>query len=426
MCNNQAFVVTTRAGGVLLNQKEILHQMREVVRISRNKAKETVIAVGGSTGGHRDDAARFWEEMRKVEKNEESLSLVRSAIFFVCIDEADSTSANSSNRGWNSEQNCHRVLHGCGTKNGSLNRWFNATCQLIIARDGTNGICLEHSATDGIVAYNIHRTVHSYINERRESEKEIPMTVVISPKPLTWYVSAECKELLDKMAAEMDAGSSDLQLHIVKFDEFGRKLIKSLHHSPDGFVQLTMQLAYYRTHKRICTTYESASLRRFEDGRVDNIRAATPEVLAWVKAMDDPHTPVARKKALFNSAAAKQALITKEAISGFGIDNHLAALYYIAEDAHQSYPIFEDPLWKELQCFILGTSQVTTDENETDLFFAYGPMVKNGYGCCYNIQNNRITFLTSANRSQPELNIDEFKKALTTALKDIRVLITCD
>lgn len=46
----------------------------------------------------------------------------------------------------------------------------------------------------------------------------------------------------------------------------------------------------YRLHGRLVATYESASIRRFSKGRVDVIRAASPESLAWVKAMcqDDP------------------------------------------------------------------------------------------------------------------------------------------
>lgn len=33
------------------------------------------------------------------------------------------------------------------------------------------------------------------------------------------------------------------------------------------------------------STYESATIRKFAEGRVDNIRAATPEALAWTKSM---------------------------------------------------------------------------------------------------------------------------------------------
>lgn len=35
------------------------------------------------------------------------------------------------------------------------------------------------------------------------------------------------------------------------------------------------------------STYESASIRRFQEGRVDNIRSATAEALAFVKSMAD-------------------------------------------------------------------------------------------------------------------------------------------
>ena len=43
----------------------------------------------------------------------------------------------------------------------------------------------------------------------------------------------------------------------------------------------------YRIHGELCATYESASTRRFQAGRVDCIRASHPEALAWVKAMVD-------------------------------------------------------------------------------------------------------------------------------------------
>lgn len=38
---------------------------------------------------------------------------------------------------------------------------------------------------------------------------------------------------------------------------------------------------------RLVPTYESASLRRYECGRVDNIRSATPEALTFAKGMVD-------------------------------------------------------------------------------------------------------------------------------------------
>lgn len=48
-----------------------------------------------------------------------------------------------------------------------------------------------------------------------------------------------------------------------------------------------IHLCCTRCHGRPVSTYESASIRRFREGRVDNIRSATPEALAFVKAMTD-------------------------------------------------------------------------------------------------------------------------------------------
>lgn len=40
-------------------------------------------------------------------------------------------------------------------------------------------------------------------------------------------------------------------------------------------------------YNKLVSTYESASTRRFHFGRVDNIRANTPEALEWATAMVD-------------------------------------------------------------------------------------------------------------------------------------------
>ena len=45
------------------------------------------------------------------------------------------------------------------------------------------------------------------------------------------------------------------------------------------------------------STYESASTRRFRYGRVDNIRAASPAALKWVKSMTgETNVPVSNQK----------------------------------------------------------------------------------------------------------------------------------
>lgn len=56
-----------------------------------------------------------------------------------------------------------------------------------------------------------------------------------------------------------------------------------------------------RLHGRLVPTYESASIRRFREGRVDNIRSATAEALAFVRAVVDHKAdiPVSRTLSLW-------------------------------------------------------------------------------------------------------------------------------
>lgn len=51
---------------------------------------------------------------------------------------------------------------------------------------------------------------------------------------------------------------------------------------------MAIQLAYYRMHKKIVLTYESATTRFYYKGRTETIRPVSEHSVAFVKAMDDP------------------------------------------------------------------------------------------------------------------------------------------
>lgn len=80
---------------------------------------------------------------------------------------------------------------------------------------------------------------------------------------------------------------ADLDMYVLHFNEYGKNFIKNQKMSPDAYIQLALQLTYYKVHRKLVSTYESAAIRQYKFGRVDNIRAATLEALAWAKAMCD-------------------------------------------------------------------------------------------------------------------------------------------
>ncbi|KXJ82353.1 hypothetical protein RP20_CCG014407 [Aedes albopictus] len=58
--------------------------------------------------------------------------------------------------------------------------------------------------------------------------------------------------------------------------------------SPDAYLQMALQLAYYRDAGKFSLTYEASMTRLFREGRTETVRPCTIESAAWVKAMEDP------------------------------------------------------------------------------------------------------------------------------------------
>ncbi|GIX71221.1 carnitine O-acetyltransferase [Caerostris darwini] len=66
--------------------------------------------------------------------------------------------------------------------------------------------------------------------------------------------------------------------------------------------------------------------------------------------------------------------------------------------------------------FKLSTSQVPS---KIDAFMCYGPLVPDGYGCCYNPRDSSINFGLSACNSSPETHSSNFMKALMESLTEM-------
>ncbi|KAK0398572.1 hypothetical protein QR680_002651 [Steinernema hermaphroditum] len=426
MCNNQAFAVDIKVDDQLLAHSEILYQLEHVHRMSQNRNKDVVVPVAGGSVGGREEAAAFWAEMKKEPRNVESLQTLKGAIFIVCLDSIDdgneigalSYEEQLANRG-------RHLINGFGSGVCGLNRWYDATIQLIVSSNGMNGLCIEHSVAEGIVIINMAESSLRFAKENMKKKIITEPSLCIQPRPLRWAVSPVAQENLRKQVHLFDDLASDLDMKIYLHKAFGKEFIKGCRVSPDGFVQLTLQLAYYKLHGHLVSSYESAAIRRFRKGRVDNIRANTPEALAWVKTMCDKTSSREQRRKAFEIAAQKQALVTMENITGNGIDNHLCALNVLAVQAVEngklsSLPdIFKERMWTELMRFPLSTSQVTTSVNIPDTYLCYGPVVPDGYGCAYNILPDSIIFAASAFRSHPKTDAVLFCKAIAHSLGEI-------
>ena len=69
------------------------------------------------------------------------------------------------------------------------------------------------------------------------------------------------------------------------------KLLKAVL-PPDAYIQMAMQLAWYRTRGFFTATYETALTRLFLHGRTETIRTLTKASRQFVLAMCDSSTSV--------------------------------------------------------------------------------------------------------------------------------------
>lgn len=77
--------------------------------------------------------------------NKASVDVITKALFVVCLDQA--IPVFDQNEDFNMAG--HQLIHGGGSQQNSGNRWFNKTLQLIVNRNGINGINYEHSPAEG-------------------------------------------------------------------------------------------------------------------------------------------------------------------------------------------------------------------------------------------------------------------------------------
>ncbi|KAG8980593.1 hypothetical protein FRB90_007606, partial [Tulasnella sp. 427] len=128
--------------------------------------------------------------------------------------------------------------------------------------------------------------------------------------------------------------------------------------SPDAYIQMAIQLAWYREQGSMTATYETASTRLFTHGRTDVIRTLSADSRKWVKAMCDPSASIATRKTLLLDAIAAHNAYTRDASVGKGCDRHLAGLRWLYRpDVDGPTPkIFDDPMFSKSSEWKLSTS----------------------------------------------------------------------
>lgn len=165
-----------------------------------------------------------------------------------------------------------------------------------------------------------------------------------NPTRLSWDFSNESLlKVIDNALNAAQKIISNVDLQILVFDSFGKGLIKTCRCSPDAFLQMALQLAYFRQHNKFSLTYEASMTRLFREGRTETVRPCTIESAAWVRAMENASLSATEKVNLLYEACKRHQLGYQDAMCGRGIDRHLFCLYVVSK-----YLEVDSPFLKEI------------------------------------------------------------------------------
>jgi hypothetical protein len=274
----------------------------------------------------RDEWGKIYQAFFTSGRNRKAIDTLEKAAFVVVLEEEsahyskeDSTELNKMG---------HSLLHGTG-----WNRWFDKSICAVVYSNGKIGFNLEHSWADApIVGQMLENVfVDELVANRFTSDGHCVGTATSDllkfPERLDWDLNEELVDTIERAADDAEKRIKDLQLQVMVHDTFGKGAIKKCGVGPDGFIQMAIQLAFYREHKQFCLTYEASMMRLFRDGRTETVRPVTQQSCAFVKAMCNPEISRQDRQKLLRCACDNHQRVAKNAMVGKGMLSIAIILY---------------------------------------------------------------------------------------------------
>lgn len=355
------------------------------------------------TTAPRDDWTAARATLAKDATNAASLKTIDDALFVVALDDSAPATRAAEAR---------TMLFGDGRS-----RWFDKSFTLIVTRSGKVAVNFEHSWGDGVCVLRMCNDVHAAVSKSCASAlAEVKSVQAHSVAPLVFNTQQVAGEMA-AAAKRFDEHAGSMKNIVVECKGLSRQQVKEFKVSPDGVMQMAIQLAYTRLHKQTVSVYESASTSSFLRGRTETIRSCTPASAAFVATMMQQTASAEDKNRALRNACAVHGDVTFAALTGKGIDRHLFALKQLA--ARQPGPLpafFSLPAYNRMIHNTLSTSTLSSPALDGG---GFGPVVVDGYGVGYGIQDDGSGFSVTSYMD----TLPAFGSALQEAVADMQAVL---
>ncbi|XP_039487171.1 carnitine O-palmitoyltransferase 2, mitochondrial [Drosophila santomea] len=397
------------SSGYIESPSVILGRLRAVLKLDADREAASV-PLGVLTSGQRDEWAKTRQQFVSNSKNADLLEReVDAALFCVCLD-GDEDGVFDENR---QEPLLKHLLAG-----KAQNRWFDKSISLLISADGTTAINFEHSWGDGVA-------VLRYFNELYKDTLKQPFVsteTVHTPaegdfsnvRPINFEIDDATKSAVSEAYNKNASIVDNLDMNVLKYPHINKPTCKQYGLSPDSIIQLSFQLAYRQAYQGYVGSYESCSTSAFRHGRTETMRPCTNATRDFCEAILQPERskPSAGElRTMIDNCSKVHGQLTKEAAMGQGFDRHLFALRHTAQnEGIPVHDLYETEAYKRINNNIISTSTLGSDAL---LAGSFGPVVKNGFGIGYSIQNDFAGAIvtTYKNQADGKVFIDSLESA---------------
>lgn len=348
MCHGQFyyFDVLDDNSDLIMTEKDIAINLQTVV----DDAAQTPIqeAAKGALGVLSTENRKVWSGLRDVltrepgSNNADCLSIVDTALFVVCLDYTEPTTAAAL---------CQNMLCGTseiekGVQIGTCtNRWYDKL-QIIVCKNGSAGINFEHTGVDGHTVLRFASDVYTdtilrfartingqaptlWASTSPDPSKRDPESfgdVNTTPHKLEWDMIPELRIAVRFAETRLADLIEQNEFQCLDFGSYGKNFITSMGFSPDAFVQMAFQAAYYGLYGRVECTYEPAMTKMYLHGRTEAIRTVSEESVNFVQNFWADN-PAEQKVEALRKACQRHVSNTKECAKAEGCDRHLYALF---------------------------------------------------------------------------------------------------
>lgn len=397
MRNNRFYKVLHEVDGKVLTTAELEQQLQKVIDSADAAGKAP--AVGAFTSENRD----VWTDYREVllkNGNEAALTAVEASSFLICLDNSSPVT---------NEERAHAYWHGDGQ-----NRWYDKPLQFIVNDNATSGFMGEHSMMDGTPTHRLNDYVCDVMFNDKVEFSSANRGGLAAPEEVKFNLNSEIEAGIKKSEADFADVIGKHELAVFQYHGYGKNLIKKFKASPDAFMQMIIQLAYFKMFGENRPTYESAAVRRFQQGRTETCRSVSDEAVAFCKAFTSDSATNAEKVAAARAAFNAHVKYIGDASAGKGVDRHLFGLKKCLKEGEKVPQIFQDKMYGYSCNWFLSTSQLSSD-----YFNGYGwsQVIDDGFGLAYMINSNSL----QVNCVSKKLGSEKMRYFLTEAAEDMKI-----